>query len=107
LTWWGAQWSKQNALSHGAAPAAFKGFIASVSTTPPGCGATWTTGPGNSPPAPSSVPTYMAVIVTGTVTKSGSTIRGDSVHIVIVKTNAGYGPEPGKPGTGTVVGELC
>jgi hypothetical protein len=107
LTWWGAQWAKQNALSHGAAPAAFKGFIASLSTTPPACGATWTTGPGNSPQPPNNVPTYMAVIVTGTVTKSGSTIRGDNVHIVIVKTNAGYGPDPGNPGIGTVVGELC
>jgi hypothetical protein len=107
LTWWGAQWAKQNALSHGAAPAAFKGFIASVSPTPPACGATWTTGPGNSARPPSTVPTYMAVIVPGTVTKSGSTISGDSVHIVIVKTNAGYGPEPGTPGNGTIVGQLC
>jgi hypothetical protein len=49
----------------------------------------------------------MAVIVPGTVTKSGSTISGDSVHIVIVKTNAGYGPEPGTPGNGTIVGQLC
>jgi hypothetical protein len=107
LTWWGAQWAKQNALSHGAAPAAFKGFVASVSTTPPACGATWTTGPGNSPPAPGTVPPYMAVIVTSTVTKSGSTISGNSVHIVIVKTNAGYSPQPGKPGNGTIVGQLC
>jgi len=45
--------------------------------------------------------------VTGTVTKSGSTISGDSLHIVIVKTNAGYSPQPGKPGNGTIVGELC
>ena len=107
LTWWGAQWAKQDALSHGAAPAAFKGFIASVSTTPPACGATWTTGPGNSSRPPNTVPTYMAVIVTANVTKTGNTIGGDTVHIVIVKTNAGYGPDPGNPGNGTIVGQLC
>ncbi len=37
----------------------------------------------------------------------GATISGDVSKIVIVKTNAGYGPSPGQTGTGTVVAKLC
>jgi hypothetical protein len=89
----GAQWSKLNDLSGGAVPAAFKGF----ENTPgglPACGTAWSTGPGNSPPPPSGpLPAFMAVIVSSSVSKSGSTISGDTVHVVIVQTNAGYAPE--------------
>jgi hypothetical protein len=47
------------------------------------------------------------VIVTSSYSKSGSTISGDTVHIVVVKTDAGYQPNPGHPGTGTVVQQAC
>jgi hypothetical protein len=47
------------------------------------------------------------VIVSSNIKKSGSTISGNIVEIVIVKTNPGYGPDPGHAGTGTVVGVLC
>jgi hypothetical protein len=49
----------------------------------------------------------MAVIVTGSVHKSGSTISGTIEHIVVVKTNAGYGPNPGHAGTGKVTRVVC
>ena len=49
----------------------------------------------------------MAVIVSSSVTKVGRSISGNDVHVVVVKTNPGYGPQPGKPGTGTIVGVLC
>ena len=49
----------------------------------------------------------MSVVVTSKVTKSGSTISGTIVHIVVVKTNAGYDANPGHPGTGTVVATVC
>jgi len=49
----------------------------------------------------------MAVIVASSIGKSGSTISGNSLHIVIVKTNAGYAPNPGHAGTGTVVATVC
>jgi hypothetical protein len=49
----------------------------------------------------------MAVIVTSSADKSGSTISGSTVHIVIVKTNPGYAPNPGHAGTGTVVAVVC
>jgi hypothetical protein len=109
VTYWGARWAGQNALSGGAAPDAFKGFAASTSSSPPACGssASWTTGPGSSSGSPSSVPSYMAVLVTDSVTKSGSTISGNTVHIVVVQTDAGYANDPGHPGMGKVVAQVC
>jgi len=106
VTFWGSQWSKLNKLSHGTAPSAFKGF----ETTPPRatCGTTWNTGTGNSPPPPAGpLPNYMLVVVTSTVTTSGSTISGDTVHLVVVKVNPGYGPDPSQAGTGSVVAVVC
>jgi hypothetical protein len=49
----------------------------------------------------------MAVIVSHSVPKNGSVISGDIKKIVIVRTNPGYGPSPGHPGTGQVVAILC
>jgi hypothetical protein len=49
----------------------------------------------------------MAVIVTSSAAKSGSAISGNTAHIVIVKTNPGYAPDPGHAGTGTVVSQVC
>ena len=111
LTWWGAGWSRANALSGGAAPSAFKGFAAEISlpagTPPVTCGAPWATRPGNSSQPAGSVPSYMGVVVAGTVEKSGSAISGDSVRIVVVKTDSGYQPDPGHSGTGVVVATYC
>jgi hypothetical protein len=105
VTFWGAQWAKTNALGGGAAPSAFKGFALNGATK---CGATWSTDPGNSSPPPAGpLPAYMAVIVTGKSAKSGSQISGNTVSIVIVKTNAGYDSNPGHAGTGSVVTTLC
>lgn len=106
VTFWGAQWTKANNLSGGAAPASFKGFEDAPAVS--GCGTGWTTDPGNSPPPPTGpLPSYMAVVVASQVTQSGSTISGNTVHILIVKTNPGYRADPGHTGTGTVVGSVC
>ncbi len=105
VTFWGAQWAKQNSLSGGSAPNSFKGF-ADTPATAPGCGTQWATGPGNSSAPPDTVPAYMAVIVTSSVTKSGSTISGNTTKLVIVKTDPGYAGNPGHAGTGTVVAVL-
>jgi hypothetical protein len=34
-------------------------------------------------------------------------ISGNTVHMVVVKTNPGYAPDPGHAGTGTVVATIC
>jgi hypothetical protein len=106
VTFWGAQWSKLNALSAGAAPASFKGFAKSPQT--PTCGVGWSTDPGNSAPPPAGpLPTFLGVIVTSSASKSGSQISGDTAHIVVVLTDPGYQPNPGHPGTGVVVASVC
>ncbi|MEP6978838.1 MAG: hypothetical protein ABI948_12375 [Thermoleophilia bacterium] len=106
VTFWGAQWWKLNSLTGGAAPAAFKGFAKDPAS--PSCGSGWSTDPGNSAPPPAGpLPPFMAVIVSSSISKSGSTISGNSPHIVIVQTNPGYDANPGHAGTGKVVATLC
>jgi hypothetical protein len=106
VTFWGAQWWQLNTLSGGTAPASFKGFA--LNPTTPACGTTWSTGPGNSPPPPAGpLPAYMGVIVSSSISMSGSSISGNTVHIVVVKTNPGYSTDPGHPGTGTIVATFC
>jgi PKD repeat protein len=107
VTFWGSQWWKENDLSGGSAPASFKGFE-NMPAGLPACGTSWSTSPGNSAPPPSGpLPAFMAVIVSSSISKSGATISGNTVHEVIVKTNPGYAPNPGHPGTGTVVAIIC
>ncbi len=112
VTWWDAQWSRTNLLSGGSAPSAFKGFANSVTslptTSPPAaCQGTWTSSGGNSPPPASDVPSYMGVIVSSSITKSGSTVSGNVVKIVVVRTTPGYAPNSGHAGTGTIVATFC
>jgi hypothetical protein len=112
VTWWANNWSQLNVLSGGAtAPPAFKGFLGTVTLptkTPANvCSSPWTTTGGNSPPPTSGVPSYMGIVVTSNVNKSGSTVSGTYAHIVVVHVNPGYAPNPGSPGTGTVLGKFC
>jgi hypothetical protein len=107
VTFWGGQWASHNSLSGGPAPAAFRGFASHTSTTPPSCGGSWTKTRGPSSRPPASVPSYIAVIASSSISRSGTTTSGDAPHIVIVKTNPGYAANPSHPGTGTVVAVLC
>jgi hypothetical protein len=112
VTFWGSQWSKANSLSGGSGAAAFKGYAGTVSTLPTtspptACAGTWTSGGGNSSQPPGTVPSYMGVIVTTNADKSGDTISGRHVKIVVVKTDPGYGPSPGHEGSGKIVATFC
>ena len=112
VTWWRSDWSSLNSLSGGAAPAAFKGYDSSVTTLPTTtpvalCGTKFASAGGDSPPPTTDVPSYMGVLVASSVTKSGSKINGQFAHIVVVKTNPGYGPAPADSGTGTIVANYC
>jgi hypothetical protein len=107
VTFWGAQWAHQNSLSGGPAPSSFKGFANSPNPNPPACGGTWQSRPRNISGPPESVPADITVIVSSSITKSGSTISGNVPEIVIVHTDPGYGPDPSHPGTGTVTGVIC
>jgi hypothetical protein len=106
VEWWGSDWWKENSLSGGVPPSAFKGFAES-SPGSPMCGESWTTKPGNSSRPPKTVPEYMEVIAASKITKSGSTISGNTKEVVLVKTNPGYAPNPGHEGTGKVEAIVC
>ena len=111
VTWWADNWNQLNILSRGTAPSSFKGFAATVSlptsSPPSSCGGNWSTLPGNSPPPTIGVPSYMGVLVTSRVKKSGSGVAGDTVHIVVVRVAPGYAPNPMSHGTGTILGVYC
>jgi hypothetical protein len=108
VTFWGAQWWKDNSLSGGLAPASFKGFADTATAV---CGEQWTTRPGDSsfPPAvpPANADGLVPMVVSTHVTKSGPVISGDTQKVVLVDVAPGYGPDPGHPGTGTVVRVVC
>jgi alpha-tubulin suppressor-like RCC1 family protein len=101
VTFWGAQWAKSNGSSGGSVNPAFKGFETSLVT--PTCGSSWTVSAIDSATAPTMGSTYMPVIVASTITKSGSMFSGNTVHVVIVKTD----PARANQATGTVVAQLC
>jgi hypothetical protein len=106
VTFWGAQWWTSNSLSGGAAPASFKGFANTVGA--PLCGTPWTTNPGNSSEPPAApLPETIEVIVASEVTQSGPIISGNAPGVALVRTEPGYAPDPGHPGTGTVVAIVC
>ena len=97
VTFAGSQWDKANDMTGGSAPSSFKGFADEFSSNPPAVGGTWTGRTGNSSKPPDTVPAYMAVLVSSSITKSGPTINGNIVSIVIVKTDSSSAD------TGTVV----
>jgi hypothetical protein len=47
------------------------------------------------------------VLVSSGISQSGSTIGGNILHIVIVKTDPGYTNDPGHAEPGAVVAQLC
>jgi hypothetical protein len=104
VTFWGAQWWKDNPLSTGLAPAAFKGYADNVAGA---CGGTWTTDPGNSSDPPAAIGNVQNVIVSSAISKSGPVISGDIKEIVQVAVDPGYAGNPGHPGTGTIIGYVC
>jgi hypothetical protein len=103
VTFWGAQWWKDNALTGGSAPPSFKGFASGVA---PNC-LGFTTDPGNSVPPPDGpLPATIDVLVASTVQKSGEVISGTVVNIARVRVDPGYDSNPGHAGTGTVIALL-
>jgi hypothetical protein len=99
VQFWGAQWAKENRLSGGSAPAAFKGFAENVDLS--SCDG-WSTDPGNSAPPPASIASDITVIVAGAIDKSGPVISGDVVRLARVHVDAGYAGNPGHEGEGVV-----
>jgi len=100
VVFWSPLWWLMNPTSSGFAPPSFFGF---ASTTAPACGTSWTASPLFDHVA-KKVPAWTAVIVTSKVTRSGSTIHGNTARIVVVHTG---GFHPLIAGWGTVVATAC
>lgn len=111
VTWWSDAWWTLNSLSGGTAHDSFKGFSAltQLPTTNPAnrCGTSFSTPPGNSATPPTTVPSYMGVIVASSADKNKKGIHGQWAKIVVVKTDTGYSTNPGFAGTGTIVATFC
>src|SRR5262249_60613109 len=115
VTFGGAKWPKPTPPSGGPAPPTFKGRPSAAPSTLslPQCGGSWTTTAcgrrlacraGGSLVPPATLPPFIAVIASSSITKSGPNISGNNVPAVtIIKTDPGYSPDPNTPGTGTVV----
>jgi hypothetical protein len=103
VTFWSSQWAIDNSLANGVK--SFKGYENGKAA--PTCGNTWTAGTGNSASPSATVPSYLAVVVSTRIQQSGSTVSGRVSRVEIVKTNPGYGPDPGHTGTGTAVAVVC
>ena len=73
----------------------------------PTCGSAWRTNPDLVVLPPAPLPDYTAVIVTRSVTKTGSIISGPTTHLVVVRVNPGYAADPSLTYTGTVVATIC
>src|SRR6202008_1649294 len=89
ITFWGAHWAKSNSLSAGSAPSSFKGFADQVNSDK------WVSSPGNSSNPPSTVPTYMAVVVSGSSGKSGASSSGEIAKSAIPRTSSIDGDQSG------------
>lgn len=91
VVFFGEDWDDFNLLSEGEPPDGFKGFALATSTNPPACGGTWSSKSGNTHP-PVTVPSYMAVLVSGSITKAEGVISGNIPAIAIVNTDSGLPP---------------
>ena len=101
VTFWGAHWADSNGLSEGDAPNSFKGFASQPGT--PQVGTYWSTGSGDSSSPPDGpLPSYMAMIVTGSAHRSDRSISGSIDDIAVVTPGSDYSANPGHGGTGTV-----
>jgi uncharacterized repeat protein (TIGR01451 family) len=114
VNFWGSQWESQviNAQNY-ASNSSFKGWADSIniiqqcqaSATPatltPTC---WQVKPGQSFPPDMILPSYIEVIVSTVINKSGDTVFGNIAcgAVVQVDHTPPYGAVPGQPGFGTI-----
>jgi len=111
VTFWSPHWAQENSLSGGPAPNSFKGFAKHTNPTPPECGGTWTSSPGNSAHPPHNVPNLITAIASSRITQTGPTIMGDIPIIVLIETDEHNDAVDDGGGnhdlTGTVVAIVC
>jgi RHS repeat-associated protein len=116
VNFWGHSWPNQVTSGDYKAHGDFKGYADTVNRSqlcqvnvrttgaPPLNDSCWSTKPGQSFP-PETIPTYIGVIVSTSIDKGGPRDFGNIAALAVVKVDAQppYGPNPGKPGFGTIV----
>jgi cysteine-rich repeat protein len=106
VNFWGAQWWTNNAVS-GPVSSGVASFIGYANKADDFCGGKWESRPGNNSNPPATIPDDIAVIVTSSVQKNGTTISGNIKQIVTVHSDGLYAPAAGQRGSGTVTSILC
>lgn len=116
VNFWGHSWANQVTSGDYKAHGDFKGYADTVNRSqlcqvnvrttgaPPLNDSCWSTKPGQSFP-PETIPAYIGVIVSTSIDKGGPRDFGNIAAMAVVKVDAQppYGPDPGKPGFGTIV----
>ena len=108
VTFWGAQWWKENSLSSESTRPPFKGYALTVDHATCTFFATRT---GNSTPPPDpplqlSDEGAITVLVTDSVWQEGPVIKGRIKGFAHVVPDAGYDDNPGHEGTGLYLGSF-
>ncbi|HVQ37351.1 MAG TPA: hypothetical protein VMS31_07455, partial [Pyrinomonadaceae bacterium] len=120
VNFWGHSWAKQVTAGDYKAHGDFKGYADTVNRSqlcqvnvrttgaPPLNDSCWSTKPGQSFP-PETIPAYIGVIVSTSIDKGGPRDFGNIAAMVVVRVDAQppYGPDPGKPGFGTIVAVIA
>jgi len=107
VTFWGSHWAQHNTSSNGDTPEGFMGFAGSLSPNLAECGGTWRGNVGGGTNPPMMIPEFITAVASSSITRSGSHVNGDIALVVLIQTDSGYEPNPGHPGTGTIVGIVC
>lgn len=100
VVFWGEHWWDQVNLPEKSRIKEFKGWAATMDRM------IWTTKGGNAKP-PETLPTYISVIITTSVERTGADdkgkVRGNVVGHAVLRVDAPYRDEPGRPVSGVVV----
>jgi len=112
VNFWGHSWSDQVTGGAYDTNAGFKGFSGRIldSLCQPNANpssltqACWSVKDGESFP-PAALPLYIGVAVSTAINKINSNVYGNVAAVAVVKVDPApaYGPDPGKPGFGTIV----
>ena len=87
-------------------PGQLQGFRLGHQYGPPACGDSWTSRPGNSSNPPDAMPPFMGVVVSSTIPSRDRRSQG-CARDRCCSNEPRLSPNPGHPGTGTVVAVYC
>ena len=107
VEFWGHSWSRDNVLSGGPAPDSFKGFASAIRHQSARLRRRLDEQAGQQLETAGHAATLYGRSRFQQHYQVGFDYLSDVPEIVVVTPNPGYEPDPGHPGTGTVVAEFC